>query len=142
MGQSNSPSENYLFLNVIINFVIVNQKLTGSALHIEKNQTISISKERFLGKSQNIAFRSSIYNSHIKYIGAFSYLYTPAIFRRGRFSEDFFCEMPKKFSKTHVPGTEMTFIVVEKLVSIVFTHIMFCVTQAVTSLKNGQNLLI
>ena len=40
MGQSNSPSENYLFLNVMINFVIVNQKLTGSALHIEKNQTI------------------------------------------------------------------------------------------------------
>ena len=40
MGQSNSPSENYLFLNVVINFVIVNQKLTGSALHIEKNQTI------------------------------------------------------------------------------------------------------
>ena len=40
MGQSNSPSENYLFLNVMINFVIVNQKMTGSALHIEKNQTI------------------------------------------------------------------------------------------------------
>ena len=40
MGQSNSPSENYLFLNVIVNFVIVNQKLTGPALHIEKNQTI------------------------------------------------------------------------------------------------------
>ena len=36
----NSPSENYLFLNVMVNFVIVNQKLTGSALHIEKNQTI------------------------------------------------------------------------------------------------------
>ena len=34
-----------------------------------------------------------------------------------RFSEDFFCEMPKKFSKSHVPGTEMTFIAVEKLVS-------------------------
>ena len=44
MGQSNSPSENYLFLNVIINFVIVNQKLTGSALHIEKNQTIAKTK--------------------------------------------------------------------------------------------------
>ena len=41
MGQSNSPSENYLFLNVMVNFVIVNQKLTGSALHIEKNRTIS-----------------------------------------------------------------------------------------------------
>ena len=40
MGQSISPSENYLFLNVMVNFVIVNQKLTGSALHIEKNQTI------------------------------------------------------------------------------------------------------
>ena len=39
MGQSNSPSENYLFLNVMVNFVIVNQRLTGSALHIEKNQT-------------------------------------------------------------------------------------------------------
>ena len=34
------PSENYLFLNVMVNFGIVNQKLTGSALHIEKNQTI------------------------------------------------------------------------------------------------------
>ena len=40
MGQSISPSENYLFLNVMVNFVIVNQKLIGSALHIEKNQTI------------------------------------------------------------------------------------------------------
>ena len=40
MGQSNSPSENYLFLNVKVKFVIVNQKLTCSALHIEKNQTI------------------------------------------------------------------------------------------------------
>ena len=30
----------YLFLNVMVSFVIVNQKLTGSALHIEKNQTI------------------------------------------------------------------------------------------------------
>ena len=53
-----------------------------------------------------------------------------------RFSEDFFCEMPKKVSKSHVPGTEMTFIAVEKLVSIVFRHVMFCVTQAVTLLKN------
>ena len=44
MGQSNSPSENYLFLNVMVNFVIVNQKLTGSALHIEKNQTIAGNK--------------------------------------------------------------------------------------------------
>ena len=35
-GQSNNPKENYLFLNVMVNFVIVNQKLTGSALHIEK----------------------------------------------------------------------------------------------------------
>ena len=42
MGQSNSPSENYLFLNVMVNLVIVNQKLTDSALHIEKNQTISL----------------------------------------------------------------------------------------------------
>ena len=58
----------------------------------------------------------------------------------GRFSEDFFCEMPKNFSKSHVPGSEMTFIAVEKLVSIVFRHVMFCVTQAVTSLKIGQNL--
>ena len=59
-----------------------------------------------------------------------------------RFSEDFFCEMPKKFSKSHVPGTTMTFIAVKKLVSIVFRHIMFCVTQAVTSSKIRQNLLI
>ena len=42
VGQSNSPSENYLFLNVMVNFVIVNQKMTGSALHIEKNQTFYI----------------------------------------------------------------------------------------------------
>ena len=28
--------ENYLFLNVMVNFVIVNQKLTGSALQTEK----------------------------------------------------------------------------------------------------------
>ena len=59
---------------------------------------------------------------------------------RQRFSEDFFFDMPKKFLKSHGPGTEMTFIAVEKLVSIVFRHVMFCVTQAVTSLKIGQNL--
>ena len=46
MGQSNSPSENYLFLNVMVNFVIVNQKLTGSALHIEKNHFILALKKR------------------------------------------------------------------------------------------------
>ena len=57
-----------------------------------------------------------------------------------RFSEDFFCEMPKKFSKFHVPGPAMTFIAVEKLVPIVFRHVTFRVTQAVTSLKIGQNL--
>ena len=47
MGQSNSPSENYLFLNVMVSFVIVNQKLTGSALHIEKNQTILLNQAIF-----------------------------------------------------------------------------------------------
>ena len=57
-----------------------------------------------------------------------------------RFSEDFYCEMHKKFSKSHVSGTEMTLIAVEKLIPIVFRHVMFCVTQAVTSLKIGQNL--
>ena len=57
-----------------------------------------------------------------------------------RFSEDFFCEMPKKFSKSHVPGTEMMFTAVEKLIPIVFRHVMFCETQAVASLKIGQNL--
>ena len=51
MGQSNSPSENYLFLNVMVNFVIVNQKLTGSALHIEKNQTIT-SKDYMNGNTE------------------------------------------------------------------------------------------
>ena len=30
-----------------------------------------------------------------------------------RFSEDFFCEMPKKFSKSHIPGIEMTFLAVK-----------------------------
>ena len=68
----------------------------------------------------------------------FFYLMLPLI--SARFSEDFFCEMPIKFSKSNVPGTEMTFIAVEKLVSIVFRHVIFCVTQAVTSLKIGQNL--
>ena len=57
-----------------------------------------------------------------------------------RFSEDFYREMPKKFSKSHIPGTEMTFIAVEILVSIVFRYVMFCATQAVTPLKIGQNL--
>ena len=52
---------------------------------------------------------------------------------KGRFSEDFYCEMPKKFSKFHVPGTEMMFIADEKLISTVFRHVMFCVTQAVAS---------
>ena len=31
-----NPSENYLFLNVMVNFVIASQKLTGSALQIER----------------------------------------------------------------------------------------------------------
>ena len=53
--------------------------------------------------------------------------------RNIRFSEDFYCEMPKKFSKFHVPGTEMKFIADEKLISTVFRHVMFCVTQVVTS---------
>ena len=56
---------------------------------------------------------------------------------RKRFSEDFLSEMPKNFSKSHFPGTEMTFIAVEKLISIVFRHVMFCATQAVASLKIG-----
>ena len=50
-----------------------------------------------------------------------------------RFSEDIYCEMPKKFSKFHVPGTKIMFIADEKLISTVFRHVMFCVTQAVTS---------
>ena len=50
-----------------------------------------------------------------------------------RFSEDFYCEMPKKFSKFHVPGTEMIIIADEKLISTVFRHVMFCVIQAMTS---------
>ena len=45
MGQSISPNENYLFLNVMVNFVIVNQKLTGSALHIEKKSDYTQSQE-------------------------------------------------------------------------------------------------
>ena len=61
-------------------------------------------------------------------------------FKSKRFSEDFFCEMPKNFSKSRVPCTEMTFIAVKKLVSIVSRHVMFLVTQTVTSLKIGQNL--
>ena len=57
MGLSNSPSENYLFLNVMVNFVIVNQKLTGSALHIEKNQTIQTAcTDRFV---------SDLFGNHI-----------------------------------------------------------------------------
>ena len=55
MGQSNSPSENYLFLNVMVNFVIVNQKLTGSALHIEKNQTIQAQK-----RARSLKFRIEV----------------------------------------------------------------------------------
>ena len=47
-----------------------------------------------------------------------------------------------KFSKSQAPGTGMVFIAVEKYVSIVSKHVMFCVTQAVTSLKIAQNLLI
>ena len=52
VGQSNSPSENYLFLNVMVNFVIVNQKMTGSALHIEKNQTIHVTNKDYTSKYQ------------------------------------------------------------------------------------------
>ena len=58
---------------------------------------------------------------------------SPHLAKFKRFSEDFYCEMPKKFSKFHVPGTEMMFIADEKLISTVFRHVMFCVTQAVTS---------
>ena len=56
MGQSNNPSENYLFLNVMVNFVIVNQilKLTGSALHIEKNQTIQVEEKPILVQMEEV----------------------------------------------------------------------------------------
>ena len=54
MGQSNSPSENYLFLNVMVNSNIVNQKLTGSALHIEKNQTIRLLKKGTFRARQHV----------------------------------------------------------------------------------------
>ena len=54
MGQSNSPSENYLFLNVMVNFVIVNQKLTDSALHIEKNRTITPPNTRLTNEVSDI----------------------------------------------------------------------------------------
>ena len=57
-----------------------------------------------------------------------------------RFSESLFCEVPKKISKSQVSGTEIKFIAIEKEVSIVFRHVMFCVTQAVTSFKFAQNL--
>ena len=38
----------------------------------------------------------------------------------------------KYFIKSHVPGSEMKFIAVEKQVSVVFRHVMFCVFQAET----------
>ena len=53
-------------------------------------------------------------------------------------SKNFFCETPKDFATSQVPGTEMKFIAVEKQVSIVFGHVTFCVTQAETSLKNDK----
>ena len=48
--------------------------------------------------------------------------------------------LPKKFSKSQVPGTEMKFIAVEKQVSIVFRHVIFCVAQTVSSLKIGKKI--
>ena len=71
MGQSNSPSENYLFLNVMVNFVIVNQKLTGSSLHIEKNQTIPTYKnwpypKNFMAMLGNFFFFFFIKKTKIK----------------------------------------------------------------------------
>ena len=39
------------------------------------------------------------------------------------------------FIKSQVPGSELKFIAVKKQVSIVFRHVMFCVSQAGTSLK-------
>ena len=43
--------------------------------------------------------------------------------------------LPKNFIKSEVPGSEMKFIAVQKQVSIVFSHVMFCVSQAGTSLQ-------
>ena len=54
MGQSNSPSENYLFLNVMVNFVIVNQKLTGSALHIEKKSDYTTTNDNNNNNNNNM----------------------------------------------------------------------------------------
>ena len=39
----------------------------------------------------------------------------------------------KNFIKSQVPGSKMKFLAVEEQVSIVFRHVMFCVTQAETS---------
>ena len=64
---SSSPSENsYLFLNVMVNFVIVNQKLTGSALHIKKNQTISVVKILKIAAFSPLVLLSNIFEK-IKY---------------------------------------------------------------------------
>ena len=46
----------------------------------------------------------------------------------------YFVRLPKKVSISQVPGIEMEYIAVGRL--------MLCVNQAVTSLKIGQNLLI
>ena len=43
--------------------------------------------------------------------------------------------LPKNFIKSQVPGSETKFIAVKKQVSIVFRHVMFCVSQAGTSLR-------
>ena len=59
----NNPNENYLFLNVMVNFVIVNQKLTGSALHIEKNQTIpmiTVQRKPFFFSSENLMTKKAV----------------------------------------------------------------------------------
>ena len=43
--------------------------------------------------------------------------------------------LPKNFIKSQVPGSETKFIAVKKQVSIVLRHVMFCVSQAGTSLR-------
>ena len=55
--------------------------------------------------------------------------------KQQRISEDFCCESAQEFVKSQVPGSKMKFIAVEEQVSIVFRHVMFCVTQAETALR-------
>ena len=71
-----------------------------------------------------------IVHHRVSHHGTFILFGMPALNKNSKGSwKTFVVRLPKNFIKSQVPGSEMKFIAVKKQVSIVFRHVMFCVSQ-------------